>query len=259
MMDVDSLIEEHKQAKLSQDELLKKLDNINKEQTEFISIVLHDLKGPLRGIEALANWILSECDDKFGDQAHEKMDSLLEHVKRMYNLIDDALQYSRAGRVEEKRIQVNLNNFVPDIINTIVLPKNITITVENELPVIECEEVHIMQIFHNLLSNSIKYIDKSQGWIKIGCVEKDGFWRFSIADNGPGIEKKHFKKTFEISHGFPSSHYFKGSGLGLAVAKKIIEVYNGKIWVESKVREGSSFVFTLPKQIECKIENTKYA
>jgi len=248
-MDADSLIDDHKQAELSQDELLKKVDNINKELKEFVSIVLHDLKGPLRGIEALASWILSDCSDKLSDQANKQMNLLLERVERMYNLIEGALQYSRAGRVEGKRMQVNLNNFIPEIINMVVLPENITITIENELPLIECEEVHIMQIFQNLLSNAIKYMDKPRGWIKIGCVEQDGFWKFNIADNGPGIEKKHLEKIFKIFQTFLSSPYFAGSGIGLTVAKKIVELYDGKIWVESKVGEGSSFIFTLPKQI----------
>ena len=249
MMDSDSLIKEHKQAELKQDEFLRKLDNINKDQTEIVSIVLHDLKGPLRGIEALANWILSDCSDELSDQANKQMNLLLKRVERMYNLIESALQYSRVGLADGKQMQVNLKNFVPEIINMVVLPENITVTIENELPVIECEEVHIMQIFQNLLNNAIKYMDKPQGWIKIGCIEQDGFWKFSIADNGPGIEKQHFEKIFKIFQTFPSSSYFAGSGIGLTVAKKIVELYDGKIWVESKVGEGSSFVFTLPKQI----------
>ena len=208
---------------------------------------MQDLKGPLRGIEALANWILSNCADKLGDQANNQMNLLLKRVERMYNLIESALQYSRAGQTNGKRIQVNLNNFVPEIINMVVVPENITVTIENELPVIECEELHIMQIFQNLFNNAIKYMDKPQGWIKIGCIEQDSFWKFSIADNGPGIEKKHFEKIFKIFQRFPSSSYFAGSGIGLTVAKKIVELYDGKIWVESKVGEGSSFVFTLPK------------
>lgn len=257
-MDSDSLITEHKQVELNQDDFLRKLDNINKEQTEIISIVLHDLKGPLRGIEALANWILSDSANKLGDQTNKKMNLLLERVKRMYNLIESALQYSRVGLADGKRMQVNLNNFVPEIINNmVVLPENITVKIENELPVIECEEVHIMQIFQNLLNNAIMYMDKPHGWIKIGCIEQDGFWKFSIADNGPGIEKKHFEKIFKIFQTFPSSSYFAGSGIGLTVAKKIIELYDGKIWVESKVGEGSSFVFTLPKET-CSIRDTSY-
>jgi light-regulated signal transduction histidine kinase (bacteriophytochrome) len=247
MMESDSLIKEHKQVELKQDEFLRKLDNINKDQTEIVSIVLHDLKRPLRGIEALANWILSNCADKLGDQANNQMDLLLKRVERMYNLIESALQYSRAGQTNGKRIQVNLNNFVPEIINMVVVPENLTVTIENELPVIECEELHVMQIFQNLLNNAIKYMDKPQGWIKIGCIEQDSFWKFSIADNGPGIEKKHFEKIFKIFQRFPSSSYFAGSGIGLTVVKKIVELYDGNIWVESEVGEGSSFVFTLPK------------
>ncbi len=259
-------ITERKSTEKKQDELLEKVDNINKELKEFASIVSHDLKAPLRGIKTLASWILSDCADKLDDQANEQMNLLLERVERMYNLIEGALQYSRAGRAEGKRVQVNLNNFIPEIINMVVPPENITVTIENELPVIECEETHIMQLFQNLLSNAIKYMDKPQGWIKIGCVEQDGFWKFGVADNGPGIEEKHFEKIFKIFQALPTSPDFQGTGVGLTVAKKIVELYDGKIWVESKVSEGSTFFFTLPKSdapqevsIGAASENIKYS
>jgi len=130
----------------------------------------------------------------------------------------------------------------------VVPPENITVTIENELPVIECDETQIMQVFQNLLSNAIKYMDKPQGWLKVGCVEQDGFWKFSVADNGPGIEEKNFEKIFKIFQALPTSPMFEGTGVGLTITKKIVELYNGKIWVESKVGEGSTFFFTLPKQ-----------
>jgi PAS domain S-box-containing protein len=247
-------ITKRKQTELSQDELIKKVDNINKELKEFVSIVSHDLKAPLRGIKTLANWILSDCSDKLGDEANEQMNLLLERVERMYSLIEGALQYSRAGRTEENKVQVDLNKFVPEIINMVDPPENIKVTIENELPVIECDEIHIMQIFQNLLSNAIKYMDKPKGWIKIGCVEKDGFWTLSVADNGPGIEEKNFERIFKIFQALPTSPDFEGTGVGLTVTKKIVELYNGRIWVESKVGKGSSFFFTLPTQ---KIEATK--
>ncbi|MBA7703175.1 Adaptive-response sensory-kinase SasA [subsurface metagenome] len=240
-------ITERKKSELSQNELIKKVDKINRELNDFASIVSHDLKAPLRGIKTLANWILADCADKLGDQANEQINLLLDRVERMYNLIEGALQYSRLGQTKGKQIQVNLNNFVPEIINMVVPPENITVTIENELPVIEFEETHIMQVFQNLLSNAIKYMDKPKGWIKIGCVEQDGFWKFSVADNGPGIEDKHFEKIFKIFQALPTSPDFQGTGVGLTVAKKIVELYDGKIWVESKVGEGSTFFFTLPK------------
>jgi len=241
-------ITERKQTERCQDELLKKVDNINTELKDFVSIVSHDLKAPLRGIKTLANWVLSDCSDNLDDQAKEHINLLLERVERMYNLIEGALQYSRAGQEEEKKALVDLNNFVPEIINMVVPPDNITVTIENELPVIECEETHIMQLLQNLLSNAIKYMDKPQGWIKIGCTEQDDFWEFSVADNGPGIEKKHFERIFKIFQALPTSPDFEGTGIGLTVAKKIVELYQGRIWVESKIGEGSTFFFTLPKQ-----------
>ena len=250
-------ITERKKSELSQNELIEKVDKINRELNDFASIVSHDLKAPLRGIKTLANWILADSADKLGDQANEQINLLLDRVERMYNLIEGALQYSRLGQTKGTQIQVNLNTFVPEIINMVVPPENITVTIENELPVIECDETQIMQVFQNLLSNAIKYMDKPQGWIKIGCVEQDGFWKFSIADNGPGIEEKHFEKIFKIFQALPTSPRFEGTGVGLTITKKIVELYNGKIWVESKVGEGSTFFFTLPKQKGPRLVGTK--
>ena len=241
-------ITERKKIQLEQEELINKVDNMNRELKEFVSIVSHDLKAPLRGIKTLANWILSDCSDKLSDLANEQMTLLLERVERMYSLIEGTLQYSRAGQTDENKVQVNLSQFVPEIINMVVPPENIKVTIENELPVIECEEVHIMQIFQNLLSNAIKYMDKQQGWIKISCIAEDGFWKFSVTDNGPGIEKHNFEKIFKIFQALPTSPDFEGTGVGLTVTKKIVELYNGRIWVDSKVGEGSTFFFTFPMQ-----------
>jgi len=127
-------------------------------------------------------------------------------------------------------------------------PRNIAITTENQLPVIECEETHIIQVFQNLLSNAVKHIDKAQGQIRIGCVEEDGFWKFSVADNGPGIEEKYFEKIFQIFQTLSPRDDSESTGVGLTIIKKIVELYDGKIWVESTVGEGSTFFFTLPKQ-----------
>jgi signal transduction histidine kinase len=239
-----------------QTELLEKVDNINKELKDFASIVSHDLKAPLRGIKSLATWILDDCSDKLGEQANEQMNLLLDRVERMYNLIDGVLQYSRAGRTEEQMVQVNLDTFIPEAIDMLVPPENISITIEDNMPVIKCAETHVMQLFQNLLSNAIKYMDKPKGQIKVGCVEQDGFWKFSIADNGPGIEEKNFEKIFKMFQALSVSEEFEGTGVGLTVAKKIVELYGGNIWVESQIGKGSTFYFTLPKQ-EMGVNNAK--
>ena len=241
-------IVERQQAEQRQAELIKEVDKINNELKDFASIVSHDLKAPLRGIKSLASWILDDYSDKLDERANEQMNLLLGRVERMYNLIDGVLQYSRAGRMDEKPVQVNLDDFIPEMIDMLVPPENITITVDSTMPVIEYAETHIMQLFQNLLSNAIKYMDKPQGRINVGCVEEDGFWKFSIADNGPGIEEKHFEKIFKMFQALSVSKEFEGTGVGLTITKKIVELYGGNIWVESKIGEGSTFYFTLPKQ-----------
>lgn len=249
-------IAEREQAELRMAELLKKVDNINTELKDFASIISHDLKAPLRGIKTLANWIIEDCGDKFDEKTNEQMNLLLSRVERMYGLIDGVLQYSRVGRTEEGQVWVDLNKFVPEVIDMVVPPEHIEVTVESELPVIQSQETHMMQLFQNLLSNAIKYMDKPQGRIRVGCVEENGSWKFSIADNGPGIEEKHFERIFKMFQVLSVKEEFEGTGVGLTVAKKIVELYGGKIWIESQVGQGSTFFFTLPKQ-EQEITNAK--
>ncbi len=240
-------IAERQEAEQRQAELIKTVENINKELKDFASIVSHDLKAPLRGIKALANWILDDCADKLDKEAIEQLNMLLNQVDRMYDLVDGVLRYSRAGRTEESPLQVDLNKFIPEIIDMLAPPPNIEITLENKMPVVECEERRIMQLFQNLLSNAIKYMDKPKGQIKIRCVEENGFWKFSIADNGPGIEEKHFERIFKMFQVLSVKDKPEGTGVGLTIAKKITEMCGGKIWVESQTGKGSTFFFTLPK------------
>jgi light-regulated signal transduction histidine kinase (bacteriophytochrome) len=145
---------------------------------------------------------------------------------------------------------------LPDIICEIDPPENINITVESKLPVLMCKKTHIRQVFHNLLSNAVKHMDKEKGQIKVGCTEKEGFWKFSVADNGPGIDKKYFKKIFKIFQTLVLSDETESTGIGLSIAKKIVNMNAGRIWVESEVGKGSTFFFTLPKQ-ETEAENKK--
>jgi len=205
----------------------------------------------------LVNWITTDYADKLDEKGGEQMNLLSDRVDRMHNLIEGVLQYSRVGRVKEEKTNVNLNELVPDVIDTVAPPENISITVENELPVVECEETRIIQVFQNLLSNAVKYMDKPKGQIKVGCVEDDDFWKFSVADNGPGIEEKHFERIFQIFQTLSPRDEYESTGVGLSVVKKIVELYGGKVWVESKPGEGSTFFFALPKQ-EMGVKDAKY-
>jgi two-component system sensor kinase FixL len=246
-----------KEAQKRQGELLEQVEKTNQELKDFAYIVSHDLKAPLRGINTLATWISTDYAHKFDQEGKEQMDLLVKRVGRMHNLIEGVLQYSRIGRIDGEQVQVNLNGLVPEVIDMVSPPENIKITIENELPVITCENTRIIQIFQNLLSNAIKYMDKADGRIKIGCVEEDGYWIFSVSDNGPGINEKYFEKIFQIFQTLLPKDEYESTGVGLTVTKKIVELHGGRIWVESNPGQGSTFFFSLPKQ-ESEVYNAKY-
>ncbi len=256
-------VTERKQAEQRQAQLIEELEHtnqevksINQELKNFAYIVSHDLKAPLRGIKTIAEWISTDYADKLDENGREQIDMLSKRVQRMHNLIDGILQYSRVGRVEEQKIVVNLNELVTEVIDILAPPENIAITIESELPSIKCEQTRIMQVFQNLLSNAVKYMDKPKGLIKVGCIEENGSWKFSVTDNGPGIEEKNFERIFKIFQTLAPRDEFESTGIGLTVTKKIVELYNGKIWVESKPGQGSTFFFTLPKR-EMGVQNAK--
>ena len=227
-------------------QLIEELETSNKELRDFAYVVSHDLKAPLRAIKTLADWLTTDYGDKIGQAGKEQIDLLSSRVARMHNLIDGVLQYSRVGRIKEKPMEVNLNKLVPEVIETIGPAENIEIDIDDELPTILFEQTRITQVFQNLLSNAIKYIDKPKGKIKIGCTEENGYWKFAVADNGMGIAEKNFEKIFQIFQTLGPRDELESTGVGLTIVKKIVETYNGKIWVESEVDRGSTFFFTLP-------------
>ena len=129
-------------------------------------------------------------------------------------------------------------------------PENIKVKVEGDFPTVITEKTRLEQVFQNLISNAGKYMDKPEGRIKIACSENENHWTFSVADNGPGIEEKHFKKIFQIFQTLAPRDEIESTGVGLSLVKKIVEMYGGNVWVESEVGKGSSFFFTLPKNVE---------
>jgi signal transduction histidine kinase len=249
-----SVEEERKKAKEVLEKLntylksvVRELRRANKDLEEFAYITAHDLKTPLRGIGTLAEWLSIDYADKLDEQGQQQVKMLTEKAKRADKLVDGVLQYSSAGQLREKLEKLDLNIVLPEIICEIDPPKNIEITFEDKLPVLMCKKTHTKQVLHNLLNNAVIHMDKEKGQIEVGCEEKDGFWQFSVADNGPGIDKKYFKKIFKIFQTLSPSDENKSTGIGLSIAKKIVNIDAGRIWVESEVGKGSTFFFTLPK------------
>lgn len=245
---LETALAERKIAQEKQAQLFKELENTNQELRDFAYVVSHDLKAPLRAIGSLADWLVKDYKNKLNKEGKELFDLLIARVKRMHELIEGVLRYSRAGVNKEKKVKANLNRIVKDAIEILSPPKNIHIKVENKLPTIWLEKTRIQQVFENLISNAIKYMDKPQGKVRIDCIAEDGYWKFSVKDNGPGIEEKYYERIFKIFQTLNSRDEFESTGVGLTLVKKIIEMYNGKIWIKSEVGSGTTFFFTLPRQ-----------
>lgn len=240
-------ITRRKQAEEQRDRLLRELESANEELKNFGYVVSHDLKAPLRAISSLADWLSTDYADKFDDEGKEHMRLLISRVRRMDSLIDGILQYSRVGRVREVAVAVDLNRLVHEVIDLLAPAENIAVRIKNSLPTLMAEPTRIQQVFQNLISNAIKYMDKGEGEIQIASSAEGRHWKFSITDNGPGIDQQHFEKIFQLFQTLAPRDRVESTGVGLALVKKIVEMYGGCIWLESTVGQGSTFFFTLPR------------
>ena len=239
-------ITERKHAQESQAELMKEVERSNRELNQFAYTVSHDLNAPLRNISFLAESIRTDYSEKIGEEGQKQFKLLISRAERMKRLIDGILYYSKIEYVKEKKESVDLNVLVKEIIDLLDSPKQIAIRIESPLPTLVFERVHLHQLFQNLLSNAIQYMDKTEGEITVNGVADGPFWKFSVTDNGPGIEREYYEKIFRLFETLHSEDEGGGTGIGLALVKKIVERAGGKVCVESELGKGSTFFFTLP-------------
>lgn len=236
------------------DEVTQELNKVKQELTDFAYIVSHDLKAPLRGIKTIADWISADYGEQLGEDGQEQLDLLVNRVDRMQALIDGVLQYSRIGRLQENWEELDLNEVVADCVDLSRCPDTIQVTIQDNLPTVTGRASHMDQIFQELFTNAIRFMDKPQGQISVTCQDLGDFWQFSVTDNGPGIESEHFEKVFKIFQTLTARDELDTTGVGLTLIKKIVELTKGQIWIESEPGQGSTFHFTYPKVVT---ENTE--
>jgi len=225
--------------------LVKKLEKSNDELHEYAHIVSHDLKSPLRSLYALVHWLKEDNGDVY-DAASLHNFSLIETtLEKMEQLISDILTYSSVDMGGEVNTVVDLNTVLEDLQKILFIPKHISLKIVRKLPSIHGDRVRFQQLFQNIISNSVRYIDKEKGLIEVDVIERPSYYQFSIKDNGIGIEKKNYDKIFKIFQSLNTNK--ESTGIGLSIVKKIVDSYKGEVWLDSEVGKGTTFYFTLIK------------
>ncbi|MCK5225741.1 MAG: PhnD/SsuA/transferrin family substrate-binding protein [Planctomycetes bacterium] len=225
------------------------LKRSNADLQQFASVASHDLQEPLRMITSYLQLLVKRYEDKFDSDAKEFISFAVDGAKRMQGLINDLLQYSRVGTRGKPFAPCNLEDLVTRSIRDLgqKIEENNAVVTHTRMPNVEADATQLEQIFRNIINNALKYRHKEVlPKIHVACEQKDKEWIFSIKDNGIGMEKKYFDRIFIIFQQLHARNEYGGSGIGLAVCKRIIERHGGQIWVESEFGKGSTFYFTLP-------------
>lgn len=238
----------------NQHELEKSLQyakKINNELEHFAYVASHDLQEPLRTITNFLSLIEQKTQNSLDDQTKLYLNFTIDAAKRMRMLILDLLEYSRIGKASEESMEeIHLNDLIKEIIllhDSQIQELSARITV-GELPVIRSQRTLIRQVFQNFINNGLKYHREGiPPVISISHRDLETHWEFSISDNGIGIEEEYFDKIFVIFQRLNNRDKYSGTGIGLAITKKIIEDMNGKVWLESRKNIGTTFHFTIMK------------
>ncbi|MBL8642128.1 MAG: PAS domain S-box protein [Alphaproteobacteria bacterium] len=246
-------ITEHKNYEIELRRHTNALERSNSELDDFVYIVSHDLKEPVRGIYSYSQFLLEDYEKEIDKDGVNKLQSLMKLSKRMEDLIDTLLYYSRLGRTDLAFMSTDLNAIlagVLEMLDPVIKAENIEIKIETKLPTIVCDQARVGEIFRNLITNAIKYNKKEKKLIHLGMRTDYPSYEdipvFYIKDNGIGIPEKHYEsifKMFKRLHG--RDEYGGGTGSGLTIVKKIILRHGGKIWIDSQEDVGTTFYFTL--------------
>lgn len=242
-------IGERERAQAAQAELAQDLARSNRELEQLAYVASHDLQEPLRMIASYLQLLEQKYGGQLDADAHQFIAFAVDGAKRMQTLINDLLTYSRVGNASMPTEPVKVRRVVDAAIASlrVAISESAAHIGCGELPVVEGNASQLTQLFQNLLGNAIKFRGERAPEIAVTASPQDGNWCFSVRDNGIGIEAEYFDRIFVMFQRLHTRSAYPGTGIGLAICKKIVERHGGQIWVESTPGEGTVFHFTLPK------------
>jgi signal transduction histidine kinase len=244
------------QERLLADQLAvqEELERSNRELEQFAYVASHDLAEPLRSIRSFSQFLENEYSDRLDDNAREYLDHITGAAARMRSLIDALLEYSRVGRARPAFQPVATSEVVADVL------AGLRATIEESdarvtcgtLPVVAADRSELTRVFQNLVANAIKFVADGPPDIRIGATRERAHWRFSVVDNGIGVEPQYAERIFAMFKRLHSRDHYPGTGIGLTVARRIIERHGGRLWVEPATGGGSAFMFTVRTTAEAR-------
>lgn len=242
-------ITEKKKAEVDLIETVKELKRSNEELESFAYVASHDLKEPLRMVTSYVQLIRKKFIDQLGKDGNDFINFASDGAKRMSELIDGLLEYSRIRRIGREAVFVDtllVVFHVLDIMKFKIQEKKAVVSVQGLLPAISADKMQIEQLFQNILSNALKFTGKEQPVITISAEKVQNYYKFIIKDNGIGMEKQYQDRVFQLFQRLHSRDKYEGTGVGLAICKKIVEAHGGRMWMDSDGPDkGCSFIFTI--------------
>lgn len=229
----------------------RELARSNAELQQFVHVASHDLKEPLRMINSFVQLLQRQLENSLDANTREYIQYVVEGARRIQRLIDDLLSYTRLGARSLSPQPVELGEVVQEALSNLGLTINesgAAVTCD-PMPQVEADRTHMVLLFQNLIGNALKFHGDKKTKVHVGAKAEIDRWVFSVSDNGIGIEPQYFEKIFVVFQRLHAREEYPGTGIGLALCKKVVEQHGGKIWVESEPGKGSAFYFTIPKII----------
>lgn len=226
------------------------LEKTNKELEKFVSIASHDLKSPLRAVAWLTAMIEEDMEGKLPVEVQNNFNIIKQRVGRMEQLLDGLLEYTKSEKSESEMTEVDLNEIVEDFTAIEQNGKKPSFMIQEGMPKVIMEELKLRRVFSNIIDNAIRFNDKEQPAIMISTEVTDEETIIHIEDNGPGIQEQYHEKIFVLFQTLSRRDDHESIGVGLSIAKKIVEQRNGKIWLQSTLGEGTRFSFSVPHVVK---------
>jgi light-regulated signal transduction histidine kinase (bacteriophytochrome) len=244
-------ITERKKAEEALMKTMAELRRSNDELGQFAYVASHDLQEPLRMVASYSQLLAKRYKGRLDSDADEFIGYAVDGCNRMQGLIQDLLSYSRAGASGETLRKISSENALASALKNLrsIIEDNGAVVTHDPLPAMVTNEAQLVQVFQNLVGNALKYRSVEPPQVHVSAMKNGGNeWIFSVRDNGLGIEPRYFERIFVLFQRLHGQTEFEGTGIGLAVCKKIVDRLGGRIWVESEPQKGSTFYFALPAE-----------